>query len=230
MAESAGGIGRSELARLFREQAGKHGWVVPEDCFPTEIEGSFFPDASNLFRAFSLVAPNDVAYVILGQDPYPRGKTGCRDASVATGVAFGVRSEDIIPRSQIPSSSAIYKILAGIYRNSPKWNSRYQYSDLEQWAKDHRILLVNSALTVPRNGQPGSHLGCWLAFLRKVFEQISSQATLIAWGKSASDVYQKLNRKCDPSNVFDHPSSSGDFAEFWRPPNVGSKLSADGVR
>lgn len=228
MSAQSRSIDRKEFARLFRKQAGKNGWLASECCFPERIEGDFFPNKCDLFKALSLVKPNDVKYVILGQDPYPCGMKDCRNAPIATGVAFGVRPEHITPRPQIPRSSAIYKVLAGIYGKSPKKidrQARYKFSNLEKWAMDHRILLLNCALTVPRNGKPGTHLSEWRKFLREVLHKVRKNAEFIAWGKDAVDVYEELfPGRCKPIIAFDHPSTSGNFAKFWES-DLGSALT-----
>lgn len=215
-------ISQKELASEFCKQAGGNGWGVSPCCFPEKIEEEFFPGIEDLFRAFTFVTPDRVEYVILGQDPYPNGKRGQPDNPIATGVAFGVRPEDIKNR-QVHSSSAIYKILAGIYKKLSR-RDRYAHSSLECWARSNKILLMNTALTVPKNGFPGAHLHQWERFTQAVLEQVSPEAKFIAWGKNALVAFEKtFPDRCKVK--FDHPSTSGNFAEFWNT-DIGIKLSA----
>ena len=163
--------------------------------------------------------------MILGLDPYPNGRKGEPTKPVATGVAFAVRPEDI-KTGQIKSSAAIYKVLAGIYGNSKAKHARlerYEKSDLEVWVEKHKILLINSALTVPRNGPPKDHLETWRAFIGEVLKKVPAEATWIAWGKDAFEVFEEI----DPGRCqchYSHPSTSGNFAEFWETV-IGKELS-----
>jgi len=207
-----------ELRGLFTNATKETGWKAPEE-FPGSIEGPFFPDPKNIFKAFELVAPDEVKYVILGQDPYPRSKKGEPDSPIATGIAFGVSPIDIC-ECKIHSSCAIYKVLAGIYGSSPKKAdrmARYDCSDLVQWARRHKVLMLNVALTVPP-GKPGAHLGLWTPFTKAILKQVrrnSDKPRFISWGAPAAEIATDLN----PLLVA-HPSSrKGGFASFWNTPD-----------
>lgn len=91
------------------------------------------------FRAFELVAPQDVRLLIIGQDPYPR-------PGDATGLAF--HSQRGVPASMRNVYKAFETHLPGFAR--PK------VANLEHWAAQG-VLLLNTALTV-RLGEIGSHM------------------------------------------------------------------------
>lgn len=91
------------------------------------------------FRAFELVAPEDVRLLIIGQDPYPR-------PGDATGLAFHS------PRGVPPSMRNVYKA----FESHLPGFSRPRIANLEHWAAQG-VLLLNTALTV-RLGEIGSHM------------------------------------------------------------------------
>lgn len=214
MSQMQNGLCAKELRELFIKATKLSEWEVP-DHFPDRIEHPFFPAKENIFKAFELIAPSEVRYVILGQDPYPRSKKGESGEPIATGVAFGVLPADIT-EGKIHGSCAIYKVLAGIYGNSAKKSdrrTRYAYSSLEQWACKYKILMLNVALTVPA-GKPGAHLDQWKLFTKRILEQVKRKAEdpkFISWGVPAAGIAEDFG-----ALQVGHPSArSGSFAEFW---------------
>lgn len=180
------------------------------------------PTADNVFRAFELLRPEDVEYVILGQDPY--WQISKEDAQpIATGLAFGVRQKE-----RPHPATAIYKILRQIYQYRP--DHEWDWT-LESWAETHKILLLNAALTVPmpnkqgENGRKTSakgHLPHWneftkaaLSFLRD--NQSQRHIKCIAWGTKAKKAYQEAGL---PLIFAYHPCASvsgpNSFNEFWK--------------
>lgn len=212
------------------DKALQNGWEIL-DCqkLLDEIEPhidcqAICPTADNVFKAFELIRPEDVKYVILGQDPY--WQTAENDGlPIATGLAFGVRQQN-----GLHHATAINKIMPKIYQCRP--DHEWDWT-LESWAEKHKILLLNAALTVPmpKQGESGrimsakGHLSRWekftkatLSFLRDNHGQISRNHhfTCIAWGKMAKRAYEKADL---PSIFAYHPCASvtgpGSFNDFW---------------
>lgn len=133
------------------------------------------------FRAFELVAPDEVRLVLIGQDPYPL-------PGDANGLAFS--SLRGIPRSMQNVYAAIERACPGFRRPAA--------ADLDHWARQG-ILLLNTALTVrmgPR--MAGSHLQFgwqdWTAgVLRALYSQRLEAGAEVPvawlWGKPARDFF-----------------------------------------
>ncbi len=133
---------------------------------------SIFPPGPLIFNAFNLTPFENVAVVILGQDPY-------HGIGQAHGLSFSVPSGIKPP----PSLVNIFKELQqdiGISLNRENGN-------LSKWA-DQGVLLLNAALTV-RNGEPFSHAKYgWAEFTDAVIQKISEKKegiVFILWGKFA---------------------------------------------
>lgn len=155
------------------------------------------------FRAFELVAPDDVRLLIVGQDPYPT-------PGDAHGLAFS--SLRGVPRSMLNVYKAFEEHLPGF--------SRPKVANLEHWARQG-VLLLNTALTV-RLGEIGSHLDIgWQPWTQGVVRalyrrrQQAGQAFPVAWlwGKPAQQFFdaavegipvppERVLRARHPSNDF----------------------------
>ena len=155
------------------------------------------------FRAFELVAPQDVRLLIIGQDPYPR-------PGDATGLAFC--SLKGIP----PSMRNVYKA----FETHLPGFARPKIADLEPWARQG-VLLLNTALTV-RLGEIGSHMKVgWQAWTQGVVRalyrtRLEAGGTLPVawlWGRPAQEFFdaavaglpappERVLRARHPSNDF----------------------------
>jgi uracil-DNA glycosylase len=132
---------------------------------------SVFPAPENVFRALALTPFEQVAVVILGQDPY-------HDDHQAHGLAFSVQPGVKVP----PSLVNIYKELEtdlGIPRTKTGF--------LEPWAKQG-VLLLNTVLTV-RAHQPASHAKQgWEKLTDAIIQRVNAdhqQVVFVLWGAHA---------------------------------------------
>lgn len=150
-----------------------------------------YPEAKDIFNAFSYCLFKDLKVIIIGQDPY-------HTKNVADGLAFSSKSNKIPP-----SLKNIYKELEndlGIKRNSPS---------LVDWALQG-VFLINTYLTVRQN-QPLSHkdLG-WDIFVKNCISFISlnkKNVVFILWGDFAIKNFEKLiNEKTHLIIKSSHPS------------------------
>ena len=90
-----------------------------------------YPSKENIFRALFYFPPENIKLIILGQDPYIKENQAC-------GLSFSVpNTQKKIP----PSLKNIFKEIKNSYPEYviPKDGS------LERWAREEKILLLNSA-------------------------------------------------------------------------------------
>ncbi len=214
---------KGDFRKLF-SKAQKLGWEAK--CLPDEnqLGSQVFPDPANIFRALEIISPSKVRFVILGQDPYPASQIGYPNRPIATGIAFGVDPDHIAQR-RVHSSCAIYKVLAGIYGTNPGTRAiRYASSSLIAWATEHKILMLNVALTIPKNGTPGDHIRHWQNFTQHIITQARNgraKPTVISWGNIAADTAKTHKLISVP-----HPSArNGGFKTFWET-DIGRSLRA----
>lgn len=214
----------NRLNQLLKATAAE-GWALEidhKDFSEADLEGigdQFFPFPEDIFRAFAMVSPCDINYVVLGQDPYFSSLSSNPDLPVATGVAFGVQDENEVQQS-------LSRILYKIYPDG--WKGR-NLTNLEQWSKSKGVLLLNAALTVPRPAPDqnprkcaGKHLKFWAKFTGKVLNYVAENrpdAQMIAFGKPARKALNMSALKPENVHGYDHPvaSTTGarSFSAFW---------------
>ena len=200
------------------------GWVVAEDDFPNEISAEFWPEEKSLFRALELIAPENVRFLILGQDPYPDTHTkldGTTNVPNAIGVAFAVDEDRT---EEIPDS--LKAILEKVYLNGR------ENPTLADWIESG-VLLLNAALTVPKAdvGQKpgemsGKHLPLWRDFTASIIGQLKRDypdVKLIAFGSKAREAMCDGLERAGVFSSCNHPSrphvgGKRSFSNFWDTP------------
>ena len=126
-----------------------------------EAQGGAYilPTREDIFRAFQLTPPQNVKFVLVGQDPYPT-------IGHAMGLAFSVR-RDVKPFPR--SLQNIFKEL----RND-LGIPMPETGDLSAWAQQGGLLL-NTSLTVEA-GKANSHWDIgWGPFTRRVLDYVARQ-------------------------------------------------------
>lgn len=146
---------------------------------------------------------NQVAIVIMGQDPYPNVEDAC-------GLAFAVSPN----QTKVPGS--LRNILNEL--QSDLGCSEVSPSILHDWA-DSGVMLLNTCLTV-NEGASNSHAGFgWEKFVWNLIEylsQLNPDLVLVLWGNSAKKYGELVNSK---NVVFSaHPSPLSAHRGF-----IGSK-------
>lgn len=213
MSHMQNGLCAKELRGLFINATKLSEWEVP-DHFPDRIEHPFSPAKENIFKAFELIAPKEVKYVILGKDPYPT-------TNMATGIAFDV------PGEKAPLS--LTNILNELGGEGGNWQDKL--ARFKKWYKSEGILLLNAALTVAA-GDPGSHIKHWKEFMLEIIRSVveadtSNKVRFLAWGGDAGNVMkQALNGRREFTWAC-HPqprNGSNCFAEFWEHSPVAKQL------
>ncbi|AHI52370.1 uracil-DNA glycosylase [Spiroplasma culicicola] len=151
-----------------------------------------FPPKENIFRIFTLIKPEDVKIVIIGQDPY-------HTKGSANGIAFSVSNNVKTP----PSLKNIFKEL----KNDLNID-HFDNNDLSQWVKQG-VLLINTIFTV-KESQPGSHKNIgWEQIVVKILNCINKINTNIIyclWGNYAKNLYNNLDTKSEYCIISMHPS------------------------
>lgn len=161
------------------------GKLVADAYCGSETQAVYPKDVGRVFRAFEFHRPDEIAVVILGQDPY------YAHPDQADGLAFSVRAlPDSVPRSvRFPPS--LETVFANLQADDdvtlePMCSGSVRNGDLSGWA-EQGVLLFNTALTVSC-GAPESHLERWRAFTDAVVRLLNSQPKPIAfmlWGTKA---------------------------------------------
>ena len=179
--------------KLFKDQTRETGWAAVletepgtskfEQLFPTE----FGPENANLvptkdekgyhrfFKAFELLEPGEVKYLVIGQDPYP-------NKNLATGVAF------LVPNT---STTAQRKSLDNLILMGKLFPAGKEPEDLVEWSKVNHMLLINAALTFETPEKRRKHLAEWKKFSIAVIRCIlwaNRNVVLCAVGRSAERV------------------------------------------
>ncbi len=151
-----------------------------------------FPDPSNIFRAFSQTAFQQVKVVIVGQDPY-------HGIGQADGLAFSVPYGVPPP----PSLKNIFKeIEKDLGIPVPT------HGTLNKWAQQG-VLLLNTTLTV-RAGEPKSHYGKGWELLTDAIIQIlaarKDPMLFLLWGKTAQEKEKSIEGTDHIALKAAHPS------------------------
>lgn len=185
----------------------KHEFADVSEILETDkkINGRFYPDCKNLFRAFELTPLSNVKVVILGQDPY-HGMN--RDGTPqAQGMSFSVKRGEKIPSSLINIYKELKKTVIGF--ESPT------HGDLSGWARQG-VLLLNSCLTV-RPSSPGCHKEIWLGFVKKVINAIidtNPHCIFVLWGRKAQKIRKMLGERVTVLEAA-HPSGLSAHRGFF---------------
>ena len=155
-------------------------WVAPdidakiEDCLMRlAAAGPYLPAENAIWRAFK-VPPTGVRVLILGQDPYP-------NEDHAVGLSFSTG-----PQGPVPGS--LQNIYCELQRSG--YEARGD-GDLSAWA-DQGIMLLNRALTVPRDPspRPRRHFRWWAPIIIATMKAIAVEAenrsiAAMLWGVPA---------------------------------------------
>jgi uracil-DNA glycosylase len=157
---------------LMAEEESKPYFVALQNFLATERDQhDVFPAPRQVFSAFEKTPRHKVSVVILGQDPY-------HGAGQATGLAFSVQKDSLIPPS-------LRNILTELRSDMNEFGPAN--GDLSGWAQQG-VLLLNTTLTV-RTGEPGSHHGCgWETFTDSVISAVNHKpdpTVFVLWGAHA---------------------------------------------
>lgn len=151
-----------------------------------KINGRYYPDTKNLFKAFEITPLDNVKVVIFGQDPY-HGQNH-DNTPQAQGLSFSVKRGTQVPSSLVNIFKELKTSVVGF--ETPT------HGDLTSWAQQG-VLLLNACLTV-RPGSPGCHKEIWLGFVKRAIDAIiglNPHCIFVLWGRQAQKVRKMLGER-----------------------------------
>lgn len=177
---------------------------IPLATVKTEREHgvTIYPPVGHIFRALSLVAPEQVKAVILGQDPY-------HEPGQAMGLAFAVPQE--CPKLP-PSLRNILKEYAEDWGKEPP-----AHPDLTKWAQQG-VLLLNTILSV-REHSAFSHQNIgWERVTDEILRAVSCQSqrvVFVLWGTPAQAKRPLIDETRHAVLTAPHPSPLSAYRGFF---------------
>jgi uracil-DNA glycosylase len=155
-------------------------------------EHTIYPPERDVFSAFELTPVDDVAVLILGQDPY-------HGPGQAHGLAFSVRPG-------VPAPASLKNVFKELRDDLGCRVPNNGY--LAPWARQG-VLLLNAVLTV-RAGRPNSHRGKgWEGFTDEAIRQVSAsdrRVVFVLWGAYAQKKRPLIDESRHAVVVSAHPS------------------------
>lgn len=161
--------------------------MVSEALNKVHREGKpFCPKPENVFRAFSILPPNKVRVVLVGQDPYPQ-------KGVATGILFA--NKENTPEDKLsPSLKVIKNSFLRLLQNPEKGTN---FDPSLVYIAEQGVLMINSALTVEMN-KPGSHSMIWRPFVSTLLRNLSNMnhnIIFVLFGSQARTFRPYINKE-----------------------------------
>ncbi len=161
---------------------------------------TIYPKTTEIFNAFKLCAFDDVAVVIIGQDPYHSHDT-------AHGLAFSSLQKNIPP--------SLRNIFAEIRIEG--CGDVFESCNLTSWATQG-ILLINTILTVEA-GKPLSHANIgWEKFTNYVIDTLNghnNEIVFMLWGANAKKYKSRITNKKHLILEAVHPSPLSAYRGFF---------------
>ena len=167
--------------------------------------GTCYPPATQIFRAFDLTPFDRVKVVILGQDPY-------HNPGQAHGLCFSVPKGVPLP----PSLVNVYKELQDEFGG----DFPARDGDLTPWA-EQGVLLLNATLTVAGgdSSAAGSHQGHgWETFTDAAVRALAEgrdRLVYLLWGASAQRKAALVDRSKNLVLASAHPSPLSAYRGFF---------------
>lgn len=147
---------------------------ISKYLFGESQKGEIYPELHLVYNIFSILKPEDIKVVIIGQDCYI-------NAGEAMGISFSVPEGIDVP----PSLRNIYKEL----QDDGFEVADHSSGDLTKWC-EQGVFLINSALTV-RAHESGSHSKKWnesfSPSLMRWLNENCNPLVIIMWGKHAQN-------------------------------------------
>lgn len=146
----------------------------------------FCPKPENILRAFSILPPDKVRVVLVGQDPYPQ-------RGVATGILFA--NKENTPEDKLsPSLKVIKNSFLRLLQNPEKGTN---FDPSLVYIAEQGVLMINSALTVEMN-KPGSHSMIWRPFVSTLLRNLSNMnhnIIFVLFGSQARTFRPYINKE-----------------------------------
>ena len=170
-----------------------------------------YPPAASILKAFEACPFDQVAVVILGQDPY-------HGPGQANGLCFSVSDGVVRP----PSLQNIFKEIQNDIGSSENGNGEnssasLRSGNLERWATQG-VLLLNATLTV-EGGKAGSHQRKgWEQFTDRVVKELSEKReglVFMLWGRYAQEKGVAIDDTKHLILKAPHPSPLSAYSGFF---------------
>ena len=146
----------------------------------------FCPKPENIFRAFSILPPDKVKVVLVGQNPYPQ-------KGVSTGILFA--NKENTPENKLsPSLKVIKNSFLRLLQNPEK---DINFDPSLVYIAEQGVLMINSALTVEMN-KPGSHSMIWRPFVSILLRNLSNinhNIIFVLFGSQARTFRPYINKE-----------------------------------
>ena len=190
------------------------------DCFKKNTNKEILkfksPSKDFIFNAFKIgprgeiIKPEDVKVLVIGQDPYPETRKAC-------GLAFLHNTEEYKD-----TDATLKNIITAIDKSETLESKKlYNESMYLEWAKDNKVLLLNTALTHEDkdNRTIKKHKEVWKEFItliiEKLFNNRKKPLVVILWGKPANllDKFNESRKDKENEKILilrsSHPSNLG---------------------
>jgi len=179
------GVKKSWL-NLFDEEFKKEYFKILLDIIDKHIKAypklQCLPPANLVFNAFTYFDIFETKVILIGMDPY----IGISKSNIpqAMGLSFSVPNSVPSP----PSLKNIFKEL----KDDVKTFKMPENGNLTRWAKEEKILLLNSALTVMQKNS-GIHLKYWEPFTDAIIKYISDNVDYTVFILLGNDAKKKVD-------------------------------------
>ena len=197
----------------------------------------YFPDRNTFLNAFKHLKPDEVKYILFGQDPYPRKESAIGEAFI-DGAVESLWSEDGGLSKQVNRATSLRNIMKMLlYAHgyltgdfSPAAIKKVNKEGLIKSIFDLRdnfvangVLLLNAALIFTSPKDSATHIKKWQPFIKALLKQLPGKPTLILLGNFAQKHIGSLpEAKKSPKVEFEHPFNysfitSKEVVEFFKP-------------
>ncbi len=167
----------------------------------------YIPSRDRLLAAFSTLEPEDLRYILFGQDPYPREESAIGYAFI-DGRVKGIFSESGLSREVNRATSLRNFIKMALVAEGsldcgdlgqrsiaalPKEGMIDSIDDLRKNFENNGVLLLNMALLFSSKEESKRHIKAWRGFVETLLQGLADlRPRLILFGAHARDL-RKLN-------------------------------------
>ena len=180
----------------------------------------YIPSRDRLLAAFSTMEPEDLRYILFGQDPYPREESAIgyafidgrvkrifsdrglskevnRATSLRNFVKMALAAEGVLDCEDL-SQGAIAALDKSSLIDS--------IDDLRRGFERNGVLLLNMALLFSSKEESKRHIRAWRAFVEKLLEGLRHyHPTLILFGAHAAEVKRLKHAETFDAIALEHP-------------------------
>jgi len=182
--------------------------------------GDYLPSKSNIFRAFESLKPQDVKYILFGQDPYPRRESAIgyafidgrvkeiftekglsKEVNRATSLRNFIKML-LVARGDLRCEDTSQEAISKIDKSN-LINSIYELRDNFIRSK---VLLLNSSLVFEDKASSNRHLRVWQSFIGVILEELKEYSpTLILFGSHSKKLEKLYDENSFKAIKIEHP-------------------------